>query len=89
VDLIKIIHDLREERSKLDQIITSLEQLQSSAPVTFSSPSGGRRGRRFMGAEDRLEVSQRMKRYWEKRRQASTENSQDPRSASSAGGVNA
>jgi hypothetical protein len=42
-----------------------------------------------MGAEDRLEVSQRMKRYWEKRRQASTENSQDPRSASSAGGVNA
>jgi hypothetical protein len=66
VDLLKIIHDLREERRKLDLIITSLEQLEVSPPPKQSGPS--RRGRRFMDAEGRMEVSRRMKKYWENRR---------------------
>lgn len=67
MDLIKIIQELRDERKRLDQIITSLEQLQAAAaapPKSFES----RRGRRFMDAEARLEVSRRMKKYWENRR---------------------
>jgi hypothetical protein len=72
VDLNKIIHDLRQEKAKLDQIIASLEELQSETGTPARPTS--RRGRRFMGAEDRLEVSRRMKKYWEnRRRQAAAE----------------
>jgi hypothetical protein len=67
LDLIKIIHDLRQERSKLEAIIASLEQLKGD-----DSPSNRtqmtRRGRRSMDAAGRLEVSRRMKQYWENRR---------------------
>jgi hypothetical protein len=67
LDLIKIIHDLRQEREKLEAIIQSLEQLQGSSS---SSPQtqAARRGRRSMDAAGRLEVSRRMKQYWENRR---------------------
>ena len=67
MDLIKIIHDLRQERDKLAAIISSLEQLQgtgTSVPQSHTS----RRGRRSMDAAGRLEVSRRMKQYWENRR---------------------
>jgi hypothetical protein len=67
VDLIKIIHELREERKKLDAIITSLEQLNGGVLSRIpAAPS--RRGRRFMDADARLEVSRRMKTYWANRR---------------------
>jgi hypothetical protein len=67
LDLIRIIHDLRQERDKLIAIISSLEQLQdpgSSVPQHQTA----RRGRRSMDAAGRLEVSRRMKLYWENRR---------------------
>jgi hypothetical protein len=66
VDLHKIIKELQEERKKLDQIVSSLEQLNISSeqtPVTEKH-----RGRKSMDAKARLEVSQRMKRYWDSRR---------------------
>lgn len=66
MDLQKIIRELQEERKKLDQIVASLEQLKltsDSGPVLET-----RRGRKSMDVKARLEVSQRMKRYWEKRR---------------------
>ncbi len=67
MDLIKIIHELRHEREKLEAIITSLEQLQR--PESFPAPAPvSRRGRRSMDAAGRLEVSRRMKQYWEARR---------------------
>lgn len=66
MDLLKIIQDLRQERDKLDTIIVSLEQLQGAAPRVSSAP--GRRGRRSMDAAGRLEVSRRMKKYWDNRR---------------------
>jgi hypothetical protein len=67
MDLLKIINDLRQEREKLDAIINSLAQLQDTGP---SAPPGpiSRRGRRSMDAAGRLEVSQRMKKYWDERR---------------------
>jgi hypothetical protein len=67
LDLIKIIHDLRQERDKLIAIISSLEQLQGSGP-SVSQNQTARRGRRSMDAAGRLEVSRRMKQYWENRR---------------------
>jgi hypothetical protein len=72
VDLIKIIHELREERKKLDAIISSLEQLNGGMLSRIPSTSG-RRGRRFMDAEARLEVSRRMKTYWANRREEKEE----------------
>jgi len=67
MDLIRIIQELRQERDKLDAIINSLEQLKGpdSMRPQFAP---GRRGRRSMDAAGRLEVSRRMKKYWENRR---------------------
>jgi hypothetical protein len=67
LDLIKIIHDLRQERDKLIAIISSLEQLQDNGASVPQSHTT-RRGRRSMDAAGRLEVSRRMKQYWENRR---------------------
>jgi hypothetical protein len=71
-DLYRIIRELVDERDKLDRIITSLEQIIESggdveAPVK-------RRGRKSMDSAARKQVSERMKRYWAKRR---TDNEQD------------
>ena len=71
MDLQKIIRELQEEREKLDQILVSLEQLKLKSdpgPVLET-----RRGRKSMDVKARLEVSQRMKRYWEKRRNGNAE----------------
>ena len=67
MDLIKIIQELRQERDKVETIISSLEQLQGRAFVAKASTIS-RRGRRSMDAAGRMEVSRRMKSYWENRR---------------------
>jgi hypothetical protein len=72
VDLLKVIHELREEKKKLDIIISSLEQLDSGVH-TKAPPISNRRGRRFMDADARLEVSRRMKTYWANRRSVNHE----------------
>jgi hypothetical protein len=68
MDLLKIIHDLQQERNKLDTIILSLEQLQGDDSLPRVNSANSRRGRRSMDAAGRLEVSRRMKKYWENRR---------------------
>jgi hypothetical protein len=68
MDLDKVIRKLYEERAKLDAIIESLEQLKRSAVVVPREIVKKRRGRKSMNEEDRKEVSERMKRYWEARR---------------------
>jgi hypothetical protein len=68
LDLTKIIQELQKERAQLEAIISSLEQLQDPNSSTGGENSPSRRGRRSMDAEGRLEVSRRMKQYWEKRR---------------------
>ncbi len=67
MDLNKIISELQDERKRLDQIVASLEQLQISKGA-MPAPVEAKRGRRSMDPADRLEVSKRMKRYWDKRR---------------------
>jgi hypothetical protein len=47
-----------------------LEELQRTAgAVPLPPQSSKRRGRKSMTAEERQEVSERMKKYWENRRQ--------------------
>ena len=62
MDLSKTIADLYEERSRLDRVIASLEQLaEDPFPLPIAT---SRRGRKFMSPEERREVSERMRRYW-------------------------
>ena len=62
MDLSKTIAELYEEKSRLDRVIASLEQLgENPFPLSFTAP---RRGRKFMSPEERREVSERMRRYW-------------------------
>jgi hypothetical protein len=70
MDLEPAIRYLRAEVEKLDRVITSLEKLISQ-PSTALELSAKRRGRKSMGAEERQQVSARMKRYWAKRRRGS------------------
>ena len=74
MDLNKIIRELRDERSKLDRILSSLEQLTSSVNSVATVP-GSRFGRRPMAPEAREEISRRMKRYWASRREAGSASS--------------
>jgi hypothetical protein len=70
MDLYKAIQDLYTEKEKLERVIASLEELQRGASSLPAAPKPTkRRGRKSMSPEERLEVSERMKKYWEGRRQ--------------------
>jgi hypothetical protein len=69
MDLYKAIQDLYTEKEKLERVIASLEELQRTAGDLPEVPKlARRRGRKSMNAQERQEVSERMKRYWESRR---------------------
>ena len=70
MDLYKAIQDLYAEKEKLERVIASLEELQRTAEEGVAAPakSGRRRGRKSMSNAERVEVSERMKKYWEQRR---------------------
>ncbi|MGI8990370.1 MAG: hypothetical protein ACR2I2_12435 [Bryobacteraceae bacterium] len=70
MDLNKVIRDLYDEKKRLDQIISSLEQIQRTAAEDPGLVER-RRGRKSMDAKARQEVSNRMKVYWASRRQNS------------------
>jgi hypothetical protein len=67
MDLWKYINELYEEKRRLDKLIESLEVLHTrqkghEAPLA-------RRGRKpGMPADERRQVSERMKKYWAERR---------------------
>ena len=67
MDLYRIIRDLVAERDRVTQLIRSLEE-HSGADGRHKRSTGKRRGRRSMDRAARQQVSERMKRYWEKRR---------------------
>jgi hypothetical protein len=72
MDLGKAIQELRREKERLERVIASLEELQRSAgAVPALTERVQRRGRKFMGPQERQEVSQRMKKYWAARRKKS------------------
>ncbi|MGD1068645.1 MAG: hypothetical protein ABSB15_00770 [Bryobacteraceae bacterium] len=68
MDIYRIIRELLEERNRVDKIIASLDEMASEGRKSPSEAGRGRRGRKSMDAAARREVSERMKRYWAKRR---------------------
>lgn len=72
MELQQLLEKLKVERAKLDEIISSLEQLEST--IAGAKPFlKNRRGRKSMDEAARKDVSERMKRYWARRRQAKKE----------------
>jgi hypothetical protein len=68
LNLTKVIQDLRTEELRLSAAIAALEDLirkRAEAPPTT------RRGRKFMGAEERRRVGTRMREYWAGRKKKS------------------
>ena len=76
MDLYKIIDLLIEERNRIDRVIRKLDSGfsvagRSAVRKTRSAEPAkkpGRRGRKSMDAAARQEVSERMRRYWQRRR---------------------
>ena len=67
MELPKLIEKLREERTKLDDVIASLEQLEATM-AEAKKVVRKKRGRKSMDEAGRKEVSERMKKYWASRR---------------------
>lgn len=63
MDIYKAIHDLLQEKKRLDAMIASLE-----ARSTTGTREKRRRGRKSMSPEERAVVSRRMAAYWAVRR---------------------
>jgi hypothetical protein len=62
MDLSKTIAELYEEKTRLDKVIASLEQLgEDPTPLRVITQ---RRGRKYMSPQERQQVSERMRRYW-------------------------
>jgi hypothetical protein len=69
MDVHKLITELNAELEALNRVIGCLEKLPGGNPGIMAT--GKHRGRKSMGAEERLEVAERMKKYWANRRRAS------------------
>lgn len=67
MELPKLIEKLREERTRLDDVIASLEQLDATM-AEAKKVVRKKRGRKSMDEAGRKEVSERMKKYWASRR---------------------
>ena len=67
MDLFKAIEQLHEEKRRIDAVIQHLEALLMGRAVGDPS-SPGKRGRKSMSEEERVEVSDRMKAYWANKR---------------------
>jgi hypothetical protein len=72
MDYDKIIRELYADKKRLDRVIRELERLElfhnARQGVGTSHRHRDPRGRKSMSAQERQEVSQRMKRYWANRR---------------------
>ncbi len=69
MDIVKALRELHHEKKRLDSAIAALEaRIRASQSGSSAKPAKGRRGRKSMNAAERLEVSTRMKLYWEARR---------------------
>lgn len=65
MDLYKALHELYDERKRVDRAIQALE---SGRMARSRAAARNRRGRKIMSPEERLEVSKRMTEYWRNRR---------------------
>jgi hypothetical protein len=65
MDVDKLIEQLNAEIERIKATIACLEKLRGSSGASVTA---SRRGRKSMGAEERLQVAERMKKYWAGRR---------------------
>src|SRR4051812_44285009 len=68
MDLYRIIRELVQERDRVQRIIDSLEEMKSYGKAPAKPQQLKRRGRKSMDRAARNEVSERMRRYWAKRK---------------------
>lgn len=68
MDLSDAIQKLYAEKESLVRAIAALETLQQDSRAGSAAVRRSRRGRKSMDPEERQEVSLRMKKYWESRR---------------------
>ena len=72
MDLYQVIRELYTEKKRLEDAIVSLEELiaskASAASLRVDQYGKARRGRKNMPPEERRKVSERMKKYWARRR---------------------
>lgn len=71
MDIYRALRELEQEKKRLDGVISSLEELLAAGPDMVVAPEAKprqRRGRKEMTQEERLVVSERMRKYWEARR---------------------
>ncbi|MBZ5621965.1 MAG: hypothetical protein LAQ69_25050 [Acidobacteriia bacterium] len=68
MDLYETIQNLYAEKERLERVIASLEALLGIGKEEGPKLRGAKRGRKSMSAKEREEVSARMKKYWERRR---------------------
>ena len=79
MDFSSLLLELHTEKAKLETIIAALEELQQSySSHAHLHPARKRRGRKFMGTEERQQVSERMKRYWAGRKKHKRERVEQP-----------
>jgi hypothetical protein len=72
IDLRNVLKDLYSQRKRLEHVITSLEALQQGSAAGLPPQKKTNRGRKSMGAEERREVSERMRKYRGARRKKKT-----------------
>lgn len=65
MDLYRAIEELYEEKRRVEQAIAALENHGS-----ITSAPARRRGRKSMNEEERKQVSERMRKYWDSRRES-------------------
>jgi hypothetical protein len=70
MDLQQTLQTLYTERAMLVQVSAALEDIRQHKDGVRDLHHPKRRGRKFMGAQERRAVSERMKRYWAARHAA-------------------
>ena len=73
IDLRNVLKDLYTQRERLEHVITSLEALQQGSAAGLPPQKKTNRGRKSMGAKERREVSERMRKYWAEHRTKKTQ----------------
>lgn len=86
MEIQNVIEYLNRQRAMIDETITCLERLAEGSVVPAPTIPAKRRGRKFMDAEDRQKVSERMKDYWASRRNDRTQPGVQPERTHHANG---
>lgn len=71
MDIYATLQQLYAEKALIDNAIEYLSTIQDGRTLP-PKPPPGKRGRKSMNAAERLEVSERMRKYWGERRQQRT-----------------